>query len=145
MFKWKSGRARTRYFSGRRPALANSEVGSFEQILPSRSATFRKGWRLQGEFHAHISTRQPNQHPIARSPQKKVDHEHQSFHHENSNSSVRAGILANVPSLRAFAISLSGNIDRADDLVQDTLLRALAKINSFKSRTNLPSPFCASH
>ena len=63
----------------------------------------------------------------------------------DSDSSVRAGILANVPSLRAFAISLSGNIDRADDLVQDTLLRALAKIDSFESRTNLPSPFCASH
>ena len=57
----------------------------------------------------------------------------------NSDSSVRAGILANVPSLRAFAISLSGNVDRADDLVQETLLRALAKIDSFEPGTNLPA------
>jgi RNA polymerase sigma-70 factor (ECF subfamily) len=41
--------------------------------------------------------------------------------------SLRDDILASVPSLRAFAISLSGNGDRADDLVQETLLRALAK------------------
>ena len=32
--------------------------------------------------------------------------------------SLRDDILAAVPSLRAFAISLSGNADRADDLVQ---------------------------
>jgi RNA polymerase sigma-70 factor (ECF subfamily) len=42
-----------------------------------------------------------------------------------------------VPSLRAFAISLSGNVDRADDLVQETLLRALANIHSFQPGTNL--------
>ena len=57
----------------------------------------------------------------------------------NGDSLVRAGILANVPSLRAFAISLSGNVDRADDLVQETLLRALAKIDSFEPGTNLPA------
>ena len=39
-------------------------------------------------------------------------------------------MLAAVPSLRAFAISLSGNVDRADDLVQDTLLRAMADIRN---------------
>ena len=31
--------------------------------------------------------------------------------------SMREAVLAAVPSLRAFAISLSGNVDRADDLV----------------------------
>ncbi len=46
-------------------------------------------------------------------------------------------LLAAVPSLRAFAISLSGNVDRADDLVQDTLLRALSHIDSFQPGTNL--------
>jgi RNA polymerase sigma-70 factor (ECF subfamily) len=51
--------------------------------------------------------------------------------------SVRDTILAAVPSLRAFAISLCGNVDRADDLVQETLLRALANINSFQPGTNM--------
>ena len=46
-------------------------------------------------------------------------------------------MLAAVPSLRAFAISLSGNIDRADDLVQETLLRAIANIDSFQPGTNM--------
>lgn len=51
--------------------------------------------------------------------------------------SMREAVLAAVPSLRAFAISLSGNVDRADDLVQETLLRALVNIASFEPGTNL--------
>jgi RNA polymerase sigma-70 factor (ECF subfamily) len=51
--------------------------------------------------------------------------------------SVRDAVLAAVPSLRAFAISLCGNVDRADDLVQETLLRALANIDSFQPGTNM--------
>ena len=46
-------------------------------------------------------------------------------------------MLAAVPSLRAFAISLSGNVDRADDLVQETLMRAIANIDSFQPGTNM--------
>ena len=52
---------------------------------------------------------------------------------------LRDDILAAVPSLRAFAISLCGNGDRADDLVQETLLRALANIDSFQPGSNLPA------
>src|SRR6201994_3231867 len=52
---------------------------------------------------------------------------------------LRDDILASVPSLRAFAISLSGNGDRADDLVQETLLRALANIDSFQPGSNMPA------
>lgn len=51
--------------------------------------------------------------------------------------SVRDELLAAVPRLRAFAVSLCGNIDRADDLVQETLMRSLANIDSFKPGTNL--------
>ena len=51
--------------------------------------------------------------------------------------SVRDAMLRVVPSLRAFAISLCGNVDRADDLVQETLLRALANIESFEPGTNM--------
>jgi RNA polymerase sigma-70 factor, ECF subfamily len=55
----------------------------------------------------------------------------------NLDPSVREAVLAAVPNLRAFAISLSGNVDRADDLVQETLLRALANIDSFQRGTNM--------
>ena len=50
---------------------------------------------------------------------------------------LRDALLAAVPSLRAFGISLSGQVDRADDLVQDTLLRALSHIDRFERGTNL--------
>ncbi len=55
----------------------------------------------------------------------------------NLDPTLRDTVLATVPSLRAFAISLSGNVDRADDLVQETLLRALANIDSFQPGTNM--------
>src|SRR4028119_2293960 len=50
---------------------------------------------------------------------------------------LRDRMLAAVPSLRAFAISLTNNRDRADDLVQDTLMRAWANIDRFERGTNL--------
>jgi len=50
---------------------------------------------------------------------------------------VRDAMLAAVPSLRAFAISLCGNVDRADDLVQETLLRAWANLSSFQPGTSM--------
>jgi RNA polymerase sigma-70 factor (ECF subfamily) len=55
----------------------------------------------------------------------------------NLDPSVRDAMLSAVPSLRAFAISLCGNVDRADDLVQETLLRAMANIDSFQPGTNM--------
>src|SRR5712672_4007682 len=55
----------------------------------------------------------------------------------NPPPSVSEAMLGAVPSLRAFAISLSGNVDRADDLVQETLLRAWANLNSFEPGTNM--------
>jgi RNA polymerase sigma-70 factor (ECF subfamily) len=50
---------------------------------------------------------------------------------------LRDDILAAVPGLRAFAVSLAGNTDRADDLVQDTLVRAVSNIHRFEVGTNL--------
>jgi RNA polymerase sigma-70 factor (ECF subfamily) len=51
--------------------------------------------------------------------------------------SVQDVMLAAIPGLRAFAISLSGNVDRADDLVQGALMRAMAHIDSFTPGTNM--------
>jgi RNA polymerase sigma-70 factor, ECF subfamily len=53
------------------------------------------------------------------------------------NTSVRNVMLVAIPGLRIFAISLCGNLDRADDLVQETLMRALANIHSFEPGTNM--------
>lgn len=46
-------------------------------------------------------------------------------------------LLQVLPALRAFALSLSGKHDKADDLVQDTLMKAWAKQDSFEMGTNL--------
>jgi RNA polymerase sigma-70 factor (ECF subfamily) len=46
-------------------------------------------------------------------------------------------MLATVPALRAFAMSLCRDVDRADDLVQATLLKAWAHIDSFEAGTNM--------
>src|SRR4051812_11998106 len=55
---------------------------------------------------------------------------------------VRTAMLAAMPRLRAFAIALCRNGDQADDLVQDTLLRACANIMSFTPDTNMLAWLC---
>ncbi len=50
---------------------------------------------------------------------------------------ARDEIIAAIPSLRAFAISLCGRTDQADDLVQDTLVKAWGNIASYTPGTNL--------
>jgi RNA polymerase sigma-70 factor (ECF subfamily) len=51
--------------------------------------------------------------------------------------STQSIMLAAIPNLRAFAMSLSGSADRADDLVQETVVRAMANIGSFTPGTNM--------
>jgi RNA polymerase sigma-70 factor (ECF subfamily) len=50
---------------------------------------------------------------------------------------IESALVAAIPRLRAFALSLSRNADRAEDLVQDTLLRACTHIAQFRPGTNL--------
>jgi len=50
---------------------------------------------------------------------------------------LRDSILKTMPHLRAFAISLSGNTDYADDLVQEALVRCLSNLDKFEVGTNL--------
>ncbi len=54
-----------------------------------------------------------------------------------ASAQITADILAVIPNLRAFAVSLCGNLDRADDLVQETLVKAWSKLGSFVEGTNL--------
>jgi RNA polymerase sigma-70 factor (ECF subfamily) len=55
---------------------------------------------------------------------------------------IRTAMLSAMPKLRAFAISLCRNGDQAEDLVQDTLLRACANIMSFTPGTNMLAWLC---
>jgi RNA polymerase sigma-70 factor (ECF subfamily) len=50
---------------------------------------------------------------------------------------LRDQMLGQLPNLRAFALSLTNNPTWADDLVQDTIVRAWANIARFERGTNL--------
>ena len=52
-------------------------------------------------------------------------------------STFKQDLLGAIPSLRAFAMSLAQNADKADDLVQETLVKAGDKQASFQPGTNL--------
>ena len=54
-----------------------------------------------------------------------------------STAATRAELVRLVPELRAFALSLSRNPSTADDLVQETVLKAWAKLDSFTVGTNM--------
>lgn len=50
---------------------------------------------------------------------------------------VTTVIVAELPGLRRYARTLTADADRADDLVQDTIVRALEKYDSFEGRASL--------
>ena len=52
---------------------------------------------------------------------------------------IRDRMVELLPRLRRFAYALTGNLDRADDLVQDTCARALANAEQWQSGTRLDS------
>ena len=54
-----------------------------------------------------------------------------------ADAEMRDLLLGAIPALRAFAFSLTYDFDRTDDLVQDTLMRAWTKAESFRRGTNL--------
>lgn len=54
-----------------------------------------------------------------------------------SAATFKSDLLTTIPSLRAFAVSLTHNTDKADDLVQETLVKAWDKQSSFQPGTNL--------
>jgi RNA polymerase sigma-70 factor, ECF subfamily len=56
---------------------------------------------------------------------------------EDGDKGFKRDLLAALPSLRAFAVSLTGRHHQADDLVQDTIMKAWAKQDHFEPGTNM--------
>ncbi len=56
---------------------------------------------------------------------------------DSSGLDVREEILVRVPSLRALARSMCRNFDNAEDLLQDTILKAWLNIHQFQPGTNI--------
>lgn len=60
-------------------------------------------------------------------------HETVPTHHDDPKDALPD----HLPALRAFAISLTGNVALADDMVQDTVVKAWTHIDSFQPGTNM--------
>jgi RNA polymerase sigma-70 factor (ECF subfamily) len=60
-----------------------------------------------------------------------------STHPSDADDAFKNGLLELVPFLRAFARSLCGNPEMADDLAQETLVKAWQARNMFTAGTNL--------
>jgi RNA polymerase sigma-70 factor, ECF subfamily len=52
---------------------------------------------------------------------------------------IRTRMIALLPRLRRFAAVLTGNLDQADDLVQETCVRALSRVEQWQPGTRLDS------
>jgi RNA polymerase sigma-70 factor (ECF subfamily) len=77
-------------------------------------------------FTSHVAAQAPSmsQTDIASPPNARSE-------------TFRTQLVALVPNLRAFAMSLLGSRDRADDLTQETILKAWSHMESFQEGTNL--------
>ena len=50
---------------------------------------------------------------------------------------IREALFKVIPHLRAFAISLTGNLDQADDLVQEAIVRGMTSLHQFAPGTSM--------
>jgi RNA polymerase sigma-70 factor (ECF subfamily) len=53
------------------------------------------------------------------------------------SAAFREALIREMPGLRAFAVSLAGSFHQADDLLQDTLLKAWSSADSFTPGSNM--------
>ncbi|MBD2750986.1 sigma-70 family RNA polymerase sigma factor [Microvirga sp. BT688] len=58
-------------------------------------------------------------------------------HTEPVDQAFVDGIMASLKSLRSFALSLTRDVHQAEDLVQETVLKAISKHERFEADTNL--------
>jgi RNA polymerase sigma-70 factor, ECF subfamily len=66
-----------------------------------------------------------------------MSHTDTAFPLKTRTETFSTQLVSLVPNLRAFAMSLLGNRDRADDLTQETILKAWSHMDSFEEGTNL--------
>jgi RNA polymerase sigma factor (sigma-70 family) len=66
-------------------------------------------------------------------------HEGETMTEQPGSERVRTEMTALIPALRSFARRLDRSPTNVDDLVQETLLRALANIDKFQEGTSLKS------
>jgi RNA polymerase sigma-70 factor (ECF subfamily) len=99
------------------------------------------GQEVQEHLGRHLQAAygDPSSPPLPEHLRQLVDRLEQAFSERDAIGAAefKEGILLALPSLRAFALSLTHNSDRADDLIQETVLRAWKNRDSFAPGTKL--------
>lgn len=114
---------------------STAEVTTVDLVPPSLPEIVRDhlGRQLQDVYAALT---------VEKQPQRLLDllaqlNEVLASQDTQATASFRADLLAALPNLRGFAMSLVVNSTRADDLVQETLLKAWKNQDRFMPGTNL--------
>jgi RNA polymerase sigma-70 factor (ECF subfamily) len=124
---------------GRAPCPGMSEIAAKELAAPAGRSSLPEpvrdhlGRQLQAVY-ASLTTEEQPQRLLDLIAQLDVALGTQDT---GAASKFRDDLLAALPSLRTFAISLVRNSTRADDLVQETLLKAWSSQHRFVPGTNL--------
>jgi RNA polymerase sigma-70 factor, ECF subfamily len=109
----------------------------------SNGKKHRAAFHLRDAREQHSAQREVHNKPPSRDPRvqggRMAQPRNSLPRNDQLDDTLRDAMLGAVPRLRAFAISLCGNVDKADDLVQETLLRALSHIDQFEPGTNMPA------
>lgn len=116
------------------PHIYKAKQRSKKAVLPARAAL------PSSAEAAHLPAISAPALPVTRAAAKMQASEKQRGEMTQAKTepaSFRRELLALLPGLRAFAVSLCGRADRADDLLQDTIMRAWAKQESFTMGTNM--------
>jgi RNA polymerase sigma-70 factor (ECF subfamily) len=116
------------------PRFSDQVVGAVPETLFSRECSQQMRVALATPVQEEDQTRVPES---VGGHQETANVSGQKMERTTIQPPERDVMLAAVPNLRAFAMSLTGNVDRADDLVQGTLMRAIANINTFQPGTNM--------
>lgn len=80
---------------------------------------------------------EPDHMPTATAPAPAASGNARTRAGDGDAADPREAIIEHLPALRAFALSLSRDASLADDLVQETLLKAWTKYHLFTPGTNL--------
>jgi RNA polymerase sigma-70 factor (ECF subfamily) len=119
--------------------IRHDQASPQHRVSPSISAVLDSG--IQAHLGQHLRTcyGDPVGTKLPHSLTRLLDRLAQAIRARNEpvNEGFANGVLASVTSLRAFAISLTRDADQAEDLVQETLLRAISKHEQFVDGTNL--------
>jgi RNA polymerase sigma-70 factor (ECF subfamily) len=106
---------------------------------PSVSAASNISIQVHPGQHLRASYGEPREAELPSSPTQLLNVGHKVVHAEPDaiDQSFADGIVTSLSSLRSFAISLTRDVAQAEDLVQETVLRAISKQDKFEPGTNL--------